>query len=215
MVTSALRSGDGPNLSNVFKRTFYQIAYKFQLAGHSDCAGTGSAVPRSVWQSWIRHLGSPELVDNGDGTHCLEPAPTDANDATSDAWIFGFELDEEANHTPRPLRMWRQIGIDPRTLLHLALAHSPGVALAQGGPADGVKEKVLRVWKHWPEVVPRIPRRRARRTGADQPETLDLQPPVSLPSSRRSQEKRHVAPSLHPPRQNKLRPLTPSASDGT
>jgi hypothetical protein len=157
------RKMEGPNLSNVFKRTFYQMAYKLQLSGHNDCAGTGFAVPRAVWQSWMRHLGSPELVDNGDGTHRLIPAPAEANDATSDAWIFVFELDEEANRTPRPLRMWRLIRIDPRTLMHLALTISPTAALAKGGPVDGVKDKALeRVKKHWPEVVPRASKRRPR-----------------------------------------------------
>ena len=48
---------EGPNIANVFKRTFYQMVLKFKLAGHETCAGTTLALPRAVWDSWQRHLG--------------------------------------------------------------------------------------------------------------------------------------------------------------
>lgn len=47
---------EGPNIANVFKRTFYQMMFKFQLASLDDCAGTVLALPEAVWDSWQRHL---------------------------------------------------------------------------------------------------------------------------------------------------------------
>lgn len=38
---------EGPNITNVFKRTFYQMMFKFQLGHHEQCAGCVLAVPQS------------------------------------------------------------------------------------------------------------------------------------------------------------------------
>ena len=62
---------EGPNIANVFKRTFYQMMFKFQLGHHDRCAGCVLAIPQSVWDSWQRHLGAPTLVAEPDGTHSL------------------------------------------------------------------------------------------------------------------------------------------------
>lgn len=43
---------EGPNIANVFKRTFYQILLKFQLSGKGAAAGTVLAIPQAVWDSW-------------------------------------------------------------------------------------------------------------------------------------------------------------------
>ena len=50
---------EGPNIANVFKRTFYQMMFKFQLGKHPRCAGCVLAIPQSVWDSWQKHLGAP------------------------------------------------------------------------------------------------------------------------------------------------------------
>ena len=60
-----------PNIANVFKRTIYQILFKFQLANSEDCAGCILAIPESVWQSWLPHLGGPELVSAPDALKIL------------------------------------------------------------------------------------------------------------------------------------------------
>jgi hypothetical protein len=59
---------EGPNIANVFKRTFYQMMFKFQLGHHDRCAGCVLAIPQSVWDSWQRHLGAPEITEDKDGT---------------------------------------------------------------------------------------------------------------------------------------------------
>jgi len=43
---------EGPNISNVFKRTFYQIAFKFQVTKRDTSAGCVLALPQPVWDSW-------------------------------------------------------------------------------------------------------------------------------------------------------------------
>ena len=49
---------ESPNIANVFKRTIYQILFKFQLGHHPDCAGAILALPGSVWESWQPHLAA-------------------------------------------------------------------------------------------------------------------------------------------------------------
>ncbi len=43
---------EGPNIANVFKRTFYQMMLKFQLGVHPRSVGTALAIPQAVWDSW-------------------------------------------------------------------------------------------------------------------------------------------------------------------
>jgi len=62
---------EGPNIANVFKRTFYQMMMKFQMAGHGACAGSALAIPASVWDSWQRHLGAPSIAPGADGVSTL------------------------------------------------------------------------------------------------------------------------------------------------
>lgn len=49
---------EGPNIANVFKRTFYQLMFKFQIAASSICVGCVLAIPESVWEVgkpfWVR-----------------------------------------------------------------------------------------------------------------------------------------------------------------
>ena len=58
---------EGPNIANVFKRTFYQMMLKFELAGRGAAAGTVLALPKSVWDSWQPFLGAPQLEDESNG----------------------------------------------------------------------------------------------------------------------------------------------------
>jgi hypothetical protein len=57
---------EGPNIANVFKRTFYQMMFKFQLGQHGRCSGCVLAIPEAVWESWQRHLGAPVLTPRPD-----------------------------------------------------------------------------------------------------------------------------------------------------
>ncbi|MCP9621729.1 hypothetical protein FOH10_30205 [Nocardia otitidiscaviarum] len=140
---------EGPNLSNVFKRTFYQMAYKFALSGHQRCAGTGFAIPQSVWKSWLRHLANPTLIDNGDGTFSLG----DTRNDSENAWIFVFELDPDTDASPRPLAPHLEIRVNVDTLIDLALRESPRAALGPSGPVATFTDKVeARMLRFWPKT---------------------------------------------------------------
>src|SRR5690606_17741212 len=67
---------EGPNKSNVFKRTFYQAVLKIRLAEDNNCGGFVLIIPTAVWESWLKHLGNPTLRDPIDGRTSL--ARTDA-----------------------------------------------------------------------------------------------------------------------------------------
>ncbi|WP_336217112.1 hypothetical protein, partial [Nonomuraea sp. LPB2021202275-12-8] len=150
---------EGPNISNVFKRTFYQMAYKFQLGGHQDCAGAAFTIPYPVWRSWARHLGDPELLQEADGTYRLrsdigQNAPIEGN-----SWIFVFKLSERtmgAGHeAPRTVEPWRAIRTDANTIMDLALNVSPAKALADDGPLELIRAKARsKIKVFWPEIVP-------------------------------------------------------------
>ena len=70
-----LRDGiEGPNIANVFKRTFYQMMLKFRIGASEVCSGCVLALPVSVWESWQRHLGRPDLNPDEAGV-CTLRAP--------------------------------------------------------------------------------------------------------------------------------------------
>ena len=81
---------EGPNIANVFKRTFYQMMFKFQLGKHPRCAGCVLAIPQSVWDSWQKHLGAPLVTSEADGSFSLL-APGEPRPNPVPAWIYVFD----------------------------------------------------------------------------------------------------------------------------
>ena len=143
---------EGPNLSNVFKRTFYQMMFKFQLGQSSRCAGCVLAIPRSVWQSWQRHLGGPELSQEIDGTFSLfEPGRGRPENVA--AWIYAFELDSDAATTPSPVTAPLIIATDAAAMSYFALEKAPANALATlDSPAGMIGQLERRLVRLWPEL---------------------------------------------------------------
>ncbi|MFP3940363.1 MAG: hypothetical protein ACLF0P_08650 [Thermoanaerobaculia bacterium] len=144
---------EGPNIANVFKRTFYQMMLKFQIGKHSQCSGTALALPEAVWDSWQRHLGGPELVSAGEDFELRHPqAAPFGRDAP--AWIYVFDVDAEASESPSPLLVKKRIGTDAEAVSHFALQVAPDAAVGPQGTAslipDRIKQRIVR-W--WPEVL--------------------------------------------------------------
>jgi hypothetical protein len=128
---------EAPNIANVFKRTFYQMMFKFQIGAHASCAGCVFAIPKSVWDSWQRHLGAPTLVDRGDGTWQLgTDDPTLPSTGRAPAWIYVFDIAASDLPTPNDLVLWRVIATDAATMSHYALDVAPEAALEEGGAVD-------------------------------------------------------------------------------
>lgn len=144
---------EGPNIANVFKRTFYQMMFKFQIGAHPHCAGCIFALPASVWDSWQRHLGRPTLRERGDGTSALErPGEVIADHAP--AWIYVFDLDAEVEATPSSVRIVKRIATSSDALAHYAVKVAPEAAVRAGGAADAIQMTIhrrLAAW--WPELA--------------------------------------------------------------
>jgi hypothetical protein len=148
---------EGPNIANVFKRTFYQMMLKFKIGEHQPCVGCVLAIPASVWDSWQRHLGKPELSERTDGTLVLrgERAWTDPP-----AWMYVFDIDSSSTKHPNPLLVKKIIGTDAESLAHYALKVVPDGAIEAGGSADRVLISLRqRLGEWWPAFRSVRPRR--------------------------------------------------------
>lgn len=126
----------GPNISNVFKRTFYQMMFKFQIGAHASSAGCVFAIPKPVWDSWQRHLAAPELVDRGDGTWRLGESSDEVDEGDVPAWIYVLDLDVSSTESPNNLGIWKVIATDAASMSHYALDLAPQAALEEGGSVD-------------------------------------------------------------------------------
>jgi hypothetical protein len=136
------RKIEGPNISNVFKRTFYQIAFKFQVTKRGTSVGCALALPQPVWDSWQPFLGAPELHEQLDGTWRL----LDDNTIRPSDWIYVFDIDTEPgpDGRPAPIRVSLVIGTDAATLSRAAFEVAPARAVAHGGERDAVIETITR-----------------------------------------------------------------------
>ncbi len=147
---------EGPNIANVFKRTFYQIMFKFQLGKSSRCAGCALAIPTSVWNSWQPHLGAPGLRAEPDGTFSLFK-PGVRRRVRTPAWIYVFDLDAGSPRTPSPIVLSKIIATDAPSLSHFALDVAPAAALDNIASETGMLSLVARRLKNlWPELGAKI-----------------------------------------------------------
>lgn len=155
---------EGPNIANVFKRTFYQMMLKFQIGAHESSAGCILALPAAVWDSWQRNLGRPELQPGAGGILVLRK-PGALPSGHVPAWIYVFDIDARSTNTPNPLVITAIIATDADSIAHYAVKVAPEVALSEGGSAGMLSATIRRrlaTW--WPALNPgTIPGRRRRR----------------------------------------------------
>lgn len=168
---------EGPNIANVFKRTFYQMMFKFQLGQHENCAGCVLALPQAVWDSWQRHLGAPDLTAEKDGTWSLR-TPGKAPAGIFPAWIFVFDTDAQSGATPSPIKLTKIIGTDAPSVSYWALEVAPEAALrnisSQAGLLAAMARRLMPVWPELARTIvlearestgQEMPARRRRRSG--------------------------------------------------
>lgn len=143
---------EGPNIANVFKRTFYQMLLKFRLASDgSAAAGTVLALPRAVWDSWQPFLGAPELDDEGDGVKRLRPSPGLVEEPAPNAFICVFDLDAESTEAISPVQMDLVIRVTPERMAHHAFTEVPASILRSVQSDDSVLSRIrARLGLHWP-----------------------------------------------------------------
>ncbi len=147
---------EGPNIANVFKRTFYQMMFKFQLAQHPMCAGCVLAIPESVWASWGPHLANPQPVARPDGTWDLF-APGQHRPVSVPAWVFVFGLDAASPTTPSPVVVRKAIATDAAAMSHHALVAAPANSLASVASPRGMLHLARsRIKTLWPALADTI-----------------------------------------------------------
>ncbi len=158
----AARGVEGPNIANVFKRTFYQMLVKFQLSGGGAAAGTVLALPRAVWDSWQPFLGDPKLLHTDQGFSVLEGAPA----SSLNAFICVFDIDNSAGPASpdetgvagardiSPVRIETFIRVDPATLSRYAFTEVPNEILRSMAGTDYIMLSIRsRLMRWWPEIA--------------------------------------------------------------
>ena len=148
------REIQGPSIADTFKRTFYQMIFKFQLGLHTSCAGTVLALPRAVWNSWQPHLGGPELLaDPRDPTLRSLPRPAGVGlTEEAAAWILVFDTDQTTGVSPNPLVIDMMIVTDTPTLLHYAFDVAPEAAFGGGATERLYADICSKMARLWPEL---------------------------------------------------------------
>lgn len=145
---------EGPNMANVFKRTFYQMMFKFSFGQNDACAGTALTISSSVWDSWKPFLAAPKLVRARDGTWRLLAPGAKKQTGKVPAWIYVLDFDSKATTTPTPTRIGRIIGVSADALGHYALKVAPQEASRQLLSESGIYATLLRrLQSYWPEQV--------------------------------------------------------------
>lgn len=142
---------EGPNIANVFKRTFYQMMLKFEAGVHPRCVGTALAIPQAVWDSWRRHLGRPPLRELEDGSYSL--IHDEVREAGALAWIYVFDIDTDTHLSPAPLVVKQAIATDAASLARYALRDVPAHAFTDaGGQATVIASIRRRLGQWWPAL---------------------------------------------------------------
>jgi hypothetical protein len=138
---------EGPNIANVFKRTFWQLMFKFEMATSPGCAGVALAIPTAVWDSWQKFLGAPELLATDDKlVFSLQPA--DKVGAVEASWLYIFDLDGNSKSTPSPLRINKIIHTSATSLARYALEEAPREAVNQLelGIYPALRSRIRKFW---------------------------------------------------------------------
>jgi hypothetical protein len=155
---------EGPNIANVFKRTFYQMLLKFRLASDgSAAAGTVLALPRSVWESWQPFLGAPELEDESPGIKRLRVAEDAPAEPRLNAYICVFDLDAASESPISPVKIEQFIRVSPERMAHHAFTVVPANILQSIQTEESVLSRIrLRIGDWWPAFRVKRPRQRRR-----------------------------------------------------
>jgi len=132
---------EGPNIANVFKRTFYQTLLKFELSRKGAAAGTILALPQSVWDSWQPFLGRP-MIEQIEGSHYrIKGTDNDQYHGTR-AWIFVFDLDEKSLEPISPVDVAAKIRVSATDLIEHAFINVPKEMLRWATNEDNLLRRI-------------------------------------------------------------------------
>ncbi|MGH8673397.1 MAG: hypothetical protein ACREVG_03710 [Burkholderiales bacterium] len=144
---------EGPNIANVFKRTFYQMMLKFELGGKGAAAGTVLAIPQAVWDSWQPFLGKPVLARLADGTFEIKSSKSASGMAQPNAHICVFDLDASRANPISPVTVKQFIRVSPDQLAHHAFDVVPKNMLTALQGQDSILSSIkTRLMRWWPDL---------------------------------------------------------------
>jgi hypothetical protein len=132
---------EGPNIANVFKRTFYQTLLKFELSKEGAAAGTILALPQSVWESWQPFLGRPK-IEHVDGVHYRIKGRDNKHYHGTNAWIFIFDLDERSSKPISPVNIIAKIRVSGTDLIEHAFVNVPKNMLHLATTKDALLSRI-------------------------------------------------------------------------
>ncbi len=115
---------EGPNIANVFKRTFYQTLLKFELSKEGAAAGTILALPEAVWESWQPFLGRP-IIEHVSGSEFRIAGTDNVDYHGTNAWVFVFELDDTGAKSISPVTIKSRIRVSATDLVQHAFVTVP------------------------------------------------------------------------------------------
>ncbi|HLK83266.1 MAG TPA: hypothetical protein VKT99_17485 [Xanthobacteraceae bacterium] len=144
---------EGPNIANVFKRTFYQTLLKFELSREGAAAGTILALPEAVWESWQPFLGRPTIEKVSNSEFRIVGSDAQSYHGTN-AWIFVFDLDAHAGESISPVRIKSRIRVSATDLVQHAFVAVPNTMLRVATTNDLLLRRIRdRIRKAVPTVV--------------------------------------------------------------
>jgi hypothetical protein len=144
---------EGPNKANIFKRTIYQMIFKIELTRAPQCSGFAIILPVPVWESWLRHLGRPRLVQASAAPttlilrepHEKEETPGERSRAT----VYVFDIDRDSPRKPSPLIIVQRVIISAGALSYYAFELASNEAIRRGVVTTFRNSFADRVDKGW------------------------------------------------------------------
>ena len=140
---------EGPNIANVFKRTFYQLMFKFELTQSSDCAGVALTLPVAVWESWRKFLGAPEVIRDPNGVSRISDSAGSRTGEQADALIYLFDLDFQSDSSPSPVTIEDVIHTSADVLARQAFDVAPS-SMVENLHNELYPTLVRRLRRFWP-----------------------------------------------------------------
>ena len=142
---------EGPNKANIFKRTIYQMIFKIELSRAPQCAGFAIVLPVPVWESWLKHLGRPQVAGTDPRQLALR-TPTETERTSGEqsrATVYVFDVDRDSRETPNPLVIVQQVAISAGALIHHAFDRASAEAIGRGVVTTFRKSFMERAEKGW------------------------------------------------------------------